>query len=236
MHHQCSISASSAHHQHIINASSLHRQCIISAPSKTHLEFDMPSAIGLVFTKNTFNLTKPEFQTVVRCLVLSRNAYLCLSPQGDSCVSGPGARDAIASQNKVHQVVEGLFSSGKPLRCLTDTKTAFWRKESLSVRFSDVGSQPTIASRSGTNISADRSFFGKPPGWRWLNVALRVPPTALNMSPDLDSRPVEIMILILNNPCGHQQQDIRQKFKAKLLAPKGKVQYKTNKMTRCTTR
>ena len=118
-------------------------------------------------------------------------------------MSGPGARDAIASQNEVHQVVEVLFSSGKPLRCLTDTKTAFWRKESLSVRFSYVGSQPTIASRSGTNISADRSFFGKPPGWRWLNVALRVPPTALKMSPDLDSKLLEIMILILTPRIGY---------------------------------
>ena len=48
---------------------------------------------------------------------------------------------------------------------------------------------------------------------RDLKVALRVPPTALNMSPDLDSKLVEIMILILNNPCGHQQQDIRQNLR-----------------------
>ena len=103
----------------------------------------------------------------------------------------PSARDVTASRNlEVNQVVESLFSISKFLRCLTNAETAFWRKEIWSIMFSDAGSQPKIADRSGTNISADWSFFGEPPGCRRLKVALRVLPTALNKSPDLHSKPV----------------------------------------------
>ena len=88
VHHQCIISARSAHHQRIISASSVHHLCIISVSSvhycciisvsSVHRQCIKEVTLWVWHAKNnwsslystTFNWIKPEFRTVVRCLVL----------------------------------------------------------------------------------------------------------------------------------------------------------------------